>query len=124
MGKYIMVVLGGGLGSLARYILGTAIMSRFGGKFPLGTMIISVAGSFAIGVMMRLFTERFQPHPYWRFVLVIGFLGGYTTFSSFEYESFRAVREGGSMLGLLNIVGSVVLGFAAVWAGAVLAARR
>lgn len=124
MGKYIMVVLGGGLGSLARYILGTAIMSRFGGKFPLGTMIINVTGSFAIGVLMTLFTERFQPHPYWRFVLVIGFLGGYTTFSSFEYESFRAVREGGSMLGLLNIVGSVVLGFAAVWAGAVLAARR
>jgi CrcB protein len=119
-----MVVLGGGLGSLARYILGTAIMSRFGGKFPLGTMIINVTGSFAIGVLMTLFTERFQPHPYWRFVLVIGFLGGYTTFSSFEYESFRAVREGGSMLGLLNIVGSVVLGFAAVWAGAVLAARR
>ena len=119
-----MVVLGGGLGSLARYVLGTAIMSRFGGKFPLGTLIINVTGSFAIGVLMTVFTERFQPHPYWRLVLVIGFLGGYTTFSSFEYESFRAVREGGSMLGLLNIIGSVALGFAAVWAGAVLAARR
>ena len=119
-----MVVLGGGLGSLARYILGTAIMSRFGGKFPLGTMIINVTGSFAIGVLMTLFTERFQPHPYWRFVLVIGFLGGYTTFSSFEYESLRTVREGGSVLGLMNMIGSVALGFAAVWAGAVLAARR
>jgi CrcB protein len=124
LGKYIMVVLGGGMGSLARYVLGTAIMSRFGGKFPLGTMIINVTGSFAIGVLMTLLTERFQPHPYWRFVLVIGFLGGYTTFSSFEYESLRAVREGGSILGLLNLVGSVALGFAAVWAGAVLAVRR
>jgi CrcB protein len=81
--KYVTVVLGGGLGSLARYLLGTAIMSRLGGKFPLGTMIINVSGSFAIGVLMTLLTERLQPHPYWRLILVIGFLGGYTTFSSF-----------------------------------------
>jgi fluoride exporter len=119
-----MVVLGGGFGSLLRYVLGTAIMSRFGGKFPLGTMIINVTGSFAIGALMTLLTERLQPHPYWRFLLVIGFLGGYTTFSSFEYESLRTVREGGVILGLLNMIGSVLLGFAAVWAGAVLVARR
>ncbi len=124
MVKYFMVMLGGAVGSLARYVLGTAIMSRFGSKFPLGTMIINVTGSFAIGVLMTLLTERRQPHPYWRLVLVIGFLGGYTTFSSFEYESLRAVRDGGLIPGLFNVVGSVVLGFAAVWAGAVLAARR
>jgi CrcB protein len=119
-----MVVLGGGLGSLLRYVLGTAIMGRFGGKFPLGTMIINVTGSFAIGALMTLLTERLQPHPYWRFLLVIGFLGGYTTFSSFEYESFRTVREGGMIPGLFNMIGSVLLGFAAVWAGAALVARR
>ena len=124
MGKYIIVILGGGVGSLARYVLGTAIMSRFGGKFPLGTMVINVTGSFAIGVLMTLVTERLQLHPYWRLGLVIGFLGGYTTFSSFEYESLEAVREGGLIPGLFNMVGSVVLGFVAVWAGAVLAARR
>ncbi len=124
MGKYIIVVLGGGFGSLARYLLGTAIMSRFGGKFPLGTMIINVSGSFAIGVLMTLFTERLEPHPYWRLALVIGFLGGYTTFSSFEYESLRAIRDGGLMPGFLNMAASVVLGFAAVWAGAVVAARH
>jgi CrcB protein len=124
LGKYIIVVLGGGVGSLARYVLGTAIMSRFGGKFPLGTMVINVTGSFAIGVLMTLVTERLQLHPYWRLGLVIGFLGGYTTFSSLEYESLRAVREGGLIPGLFNMVGSVVLGFVAVWAGAVLAARR
>ena len=124
MGKYIVVALGGGIGSLARYLLGTAVMSRFGGRFPLGTLVINVTGSFAIGVLMTLLTERFQPHPYWRLILVIGFLGGYTTFSSFEYESLRAIREGGLTLGLLNMIGSVALGFAAVWAGAILAARR
>lgn len=124
MGKYFLIILGGGIGSLARYLLGTAIMSRFGGKFPLGTLVINVSGSFAIGVLMTLLTERFQPHPYWRLVLVIGFLGGYTTFSSFEYETLRAVRDGGLVPALLNIIGSVALGFAAVWAGAVLAARH
>ncbi len=124
MNKYLIVVLGGGLGSLVRYLLGTAIMSRFGGKFPLGTLIINVTGSFAIGVLMTLLTERGQPHPYWRLALVIGFLGGYTTFSSFEWETLTAVRDGGFLPALLNVVGSVALGFAAVWAGATLAARH
>ncbi len=124
MGKYIIVVAGGGLGSLVRYVLSTAIMSRFGGKFPLGTLIINVTGSFAIGALMALFTERLAPHPYWRLTLVIGFLGGYTTFSSFEYESLQALREGSPVPALVNMIGSVVLGLAAVWAGAALAARH
>jgi CrcB protein len=71
---------------------------------------------------MTLLTER-QPHPYWRLVLVVGFLGGYTTFSSFEWETYAAVRGGGFWIGLANVVGSVVLGYAAVWLGAVLARR-
>jgi len=99
-------------------------MSRFGPKFPLGTMIINVTGSFAAGVLMTLLTERLEPHPYWRIFLVIGFLGGYTTFSGFEYESLQAMRDGGLLPGLLNLFGVVALGFAAVWAGVLTAARR
>ena len=100
---------------------GLAIMSRFGGRFPLGTMAINVSGSFLIGLLMVLFTERFQPHPNYRLLLVVGFLGGYTTFSSFEYETLALMRGGGVWLGLINVVGSVVLGFVAVWLGALLA---
>jgi CrcB protein len=118
-----MVMVGGGVGSLVRYVAGTAIMNRFGGRFPLGTLVINVTGSFLIGVLMTLITG-FRPHPNWRFLLVIGFLGGYTTFSSFEYESFRAVQDGAPWIGLLNVIGSVVFGFLAVWLGAVLAGRR
>jgi CrcB protein len=118
-----MVLLGGGAGSLARYVAGTAIMNRFGARFPLGTMVINVTGSFVIGLLMTLFSERFV-HPNWRLLLVVGFLGGYTTFSSFEYESFRLAREGGMWLAFLNVAGSVILGFAAVWLGASLAARK
>jgi fluoride exporter len=114
-----MVLFGGGVGSLARYLVGTEIAQRVGGRFPLGTMVINVTGSFLIGLVMTLLTQRL-PHPNWRLLLVVGFLGGYTTFSSFEYETFQTVQGGGAWIGLLNVVGSVVLGYIAVWLGAAL----
>lgn len=122
--RYLLVMLGGATGSLARYAAGGAIMARFGGRFPLGTLIVNVTGSFLVGLLMTLFTERFQAHPYWRLLLVVGFLGGYTTFSSFEYETYSAISSGGPRIGLLNVVASVALGYAAVWLGSVLMARR
>ena len=87
MGGYLVVLAGAGLGGLARYIAGTWIMARYGGRFPLGTFVINVSGSFLIGVLMTLLTERLQPHPQWRLFLVVGILGGYTTFSSFASNS-------------------------------------
>jgi len=122
--RYMVVLAGAGLGGLARYVLGTWIMAKYGGRFPLGTFLINVSGAFLIGVLMTLLTERWQPHPNWRLFLVVGVLGGYTTFSSFEYETLQAVRDGERWIGLLYVAGSVVLGYMAVWLGAVLAARR
>ena len=119
-----MVLFGGGTGALARYVLGTAIAARIGGRFPLGTLVINVSGSFLIGLLMTLLTERLQPHPNWRLLLVVGFLGGYTTFSTFEYETLRAVQDGGKWIGLLNVLGSVVLGYVAVWIGAAIVGRQ
>ena len=124
MDRYLMVLVGGGVGALARYVLGTEIAARVGGRFPLGTLVINVTGSFLIGLLMTLFTERFQPHPNWRLLLVVGVLGGYTTFSTFEYETFRAVQEGSKWIGMLNAVGSVVLGYIAVWLGAAIIGRQ
>ncbi|HTP87249.1 MAG TPA: fluoride efflux transporter CrcB [Candidatus Acidoferrales bacterium] len=121
--KYAIVVMGGGVGSLARYLAGTAVTARLGARFPIGTMVVNVTGCFLIGLIMTLLTERWQPHPNWRLGLVVGFLGGYTTFSSFEWETFAAVRGGGFWIGLANIAGSVTLGYAAVWLGAMLARR-
>ena len=121
--KYLLILLGGGVGSLARYVVGSVIATRFGTRFPAGTMVVNVTGCFLIGLIMTLLTERLQPHPHWRLALVVGFLGGYTTFSSFEWETYSAVREGGLWIGLANIVGSVTLGYAAVWLGALLARR-
>jgi CrcB protein len=119
-----MVMLGGGAGSLARYLVGIAIMNRVGGRFPLGTAFVNITGSFLIGFLMTLLTERLSPHPNWRLLLIVGFLGGYTTFSSFEWETFGLVRDGGRWLGLLNVAGSVLLGYLAVWLGVVIVGKR
>ncbi|MGA3260558.1 MAG: fluoride efflux transporter CrcB [Bryobacteraceae bacterium] len=121
--RYLLVLAGGGTGALARYVAASAIMTRFGGKFPLGTLAINVTGSFLIGFLMTMLTERFQLDPQWRLLLVVGFLGGYTTFSSFEWETYTSVRDGALWAGMLNIVSSVVLGYMAVWFGAMLARR-
>ena len=115
--KYLLVLFGGGVGALARYIVGTAIAERVGTRFPsAGTMVINMTGSFLIGFLMAVLTRRLA-HPNWRLLLVVGFLGGYTTFSSFEYETLQAVESGAMWMGLLNVVGSVVFGYLAVWIG-------
>jgi len=121
--RYLLVVIGGGTGALARYVAASAIMTRFGGKFPLGTLVINVTGSFLIGFLMTILTERFKLDPNWRLLLVVGFLGGYTTFSSFEWETYSSVREGGLWTGMLNVVSSVMLGYVAVTLGSMLARR-
>ncbi len=124
MDKYLVVLAGAGLGGLARYVAGTWIMAKYGGRFPLGTFVINITGAFLIGVLMTVLTERFHPHPNWRLFVVVGILGGYTTFSSFEYETYQAVRDGERWLGLLYVGGSVVLGYLGVWLGSVLAGGR
>jgi fluoride exporter len=122
--KYLLILFGGGVGSLSRYLLTTAIVTRYGMRFPIvGTMTINVTGSFLIGLLLTLITERFGVNSNLRPLLVIGFLGGYTTFSSFEWETYSAIRAGGFWVGIFNVVGSVTLGYAAVWLGAMLARR-
>jgi CrcB protein len=121
--KYLLILTGGGIGSLARYIVANTIATRMGAKFPWGTMVVNVTGCFLIGLIMAMLTERAHLNPNWRFALVVGFLGGYTTFSSFEWETYSAIRDGGFWIGLANIIGSVTLGYAAVWVGALFARR-
>jgi len=123
LSRYLLVVIGGGTGALARYVAASAIMTRFGGKFPLGTLVINVTGSFLIGFLMTGLTERWQVDPRWRLLLVVGFLGGYTTFSSFEWETYSAARDGEVFLAMINVAASVMLGYAAVWLGSVLGRR-
>jgi len=117
--KYLMVGLGGCLGSILRFWLGSYVGGRLGSRFPYGTFVINVTGSFLIGMILTILAEKTQWSPNWRYLIPIGFIGGYTTFSTFEYETFRLVQDGQMVTAMLNVVGSVVIGFAGVWAGMV-----
>jgi fluoride exporter len=115
--KYVMVGIGGCLGSILRFWLGNYVGSKMGTRFPYGTFVINISGSFLIGLVFAFLTERSQWSPYWRYLIPIGFIGGYTTFSSFEFETLRTIQEGQFGIGLLYMTSSVVLGLAAAWGG-------
>lgn len=121
MMNYIVVFAGGGIGSVARYMLATWIGQRWGRSFPFGTFIVNVSGSFLIGLLMTLMAERFLENPEWRLLIVVGGLGGYTTFSTFEYETGKLMADGELIYAALNIVLSVIAGFAALKLGEVIA---
>jgi len=111
------------MGGVARYAVGNLVMQRFPIRFPIGTFVVNVTGCFLIGLLMTWFTERGEPHPGARLLLVTGVLGGYTTFSSFAWESFSAVEGRNFWIGMGNLAGSVIAGYLAVWCGAWLARR-
>jgi len=118
-----VVMLGAAMGGVARYALGSAIGWKFGGRLPLGTIIVNITGCFLIGLIATMLSERPDVHPNWRLFLVVGILGGYTTFSSFGWETYESVRGGNALFGLINVIVSVAAGYLAVWCGALLAKR-
>ena len=119
--KYLVIGAGGFTGAIARFAVATWIGQRWGRSFPLGTFAINVSGSFLIGLLMYLLTEKLMVNPQWRLFLVVGFLGAYTTFSTFEYETGKLVKDGEWILATLNVVGSVIAGFIALKTGEILA---
>src|SRR5580692_8636604 len=114
-----MVGVGGCLGSILRFWLGSYIGNKMGTRFPYGTFVINVTGSFLVGLVFALLTVKTQWSPNWRYLIPIGFIGGYTTFSAFEYETLRLFQDGQPVTAMLNITLSVVIGFVAVWIGVV-----
>lgn len=120
MDRYVMIAVGGALGALARYQLAAMIQTRIPVGFPWGTFVVNISGCLVMGIAMTLLTDRLVVHPNWRFLIPIGFIGAYTTFSTFEYETFRAVTEGAWVVGGLNVVASVIAGYLALWLGVVL----
>ena len=117
----IVIAIGGALGALSRYGLGLWISNKWNQGFPLGTFIINITGAFLLGFLNILFVERLTLSPLWRLGIGIGFLGAYTTFSTFGYEVIMLL-EGGSLLtaGLYTLL-SVVVGFTGVALGVGLA---
>jgi CrcB protein len=111
------------MGTIARYWLQGAVQRISGTTFPYGTLAVNVLGSFLVGLMATLMLERFAASPLWRSALLIGFCGGFTTFSALAYESLELARTGDPARGALNLAAHVVLGMAAVWAGYAAATR-
>lgn len=115
--KWILIASGGAIGSLARYWMQGAVYSVTGLVFPLGTMLVNILGCFAIGLLYATFSGPFPIRDEIRIGLLVGVLGGFTTFSAFGLETILMAREGRPWLALLNVVLSCVLGLLAVWCG-------
>ncbi|MBV9272174.1 MAG: fluoride efflux transporter CrcB [Candidatus Eremiobacteraeota bacterium] len=116
-----VVLLGGGIGSIARYAVGYWMTQRFGAGLPLGTFAVNMSGCLIIGLVGELAqTRAWGVTPLVRIFLMVGVLGGYTTFSSFAYELFTMTSERFPLAALIYASASVVLGFAAAYAGVVL----
>lgn len=108
------------MGANARYWLGGWVAEKLGAYFPYGTLIINISGSFILGFFLTVIGERFIVDPAWRLLIAIGFLGSYTTFSTYTYESTLLLLSGQHWLGMLNLLGSTLLGTLAAIAGILL----
>jgi CrcB protein len=121
--KALLISLGAVVGANARYWTSEFFNKRFSTSFPLGTFVINILGSFALGLIMSLSTERLPIDSKLKLLLTVGFLGAYTTFSTYSYESLTLVMSGQIMRGIINLLGSSVLGGVAAGVGVWLATR-
>jgi fluoride exporter len=119
--KYFWIALGGALGSLARFWVGTAVASRMGIKFPYGTLIVNLTACVIIGFSITYLGRRADLNPAWRYLIPVGFVGAYSTFSTYEWETLSTLRSGAFFLAAVYAVGSLILGLVAVWGGSLLA---
>jgi len=119
--KYLLIALGGAAGSIARYWVGSTVSGRIGTKFPYGTFVINITACVIIGFALTFLSKRADLSPAWRYLIPIGFIGAYSTFSTYEWETLSTLRSGAFFLAALYAVGSLLLGLVAVWGGAVLA---
>jgi fluoride exporter len=117
------VAAGGAIGAIARYAVTLAVAGFWKRDFPLATLLINVSGCFILGFFATFAAERAAIDPLWRLLIATGFVGAYTTFSTFEYETERLTESGALMWGTLNIITSVLVGFLAVRLGVLLARR-
>jgi CrcB protein len=119
--KYLLIAAGGALGSVARYWVGSTISGRAGTKFPFGTFVINITACLIIGFSLTYLSKRVELSPAWRYFIPIGFVGAYSTFSTYEWETLSTLRAGAFALAAIYALGSLILGLAAVWCGALLA---
>ena len=121
MQKYFYIAVGGALGSLARYGLGVLVTDRMGAKFPYGTFLINLTACFIIGFSLAFLGRRTDLSAAWRFLIPVGFVGAYSTFSTFEWETFAKLQSGSFGIASLYVASSILAGLFAVWCGVLFA---
>ena len=119
----ILVGLGGFLGAIARFVVGNVIAGRWGTSWPFGTFVINVSGCFMIAFFVTLTSERIAINEGWRYLFPVGFVGAYTTFSTYEFETMRLIESGAWMRAASYVLSSTLVGLAAVFIAAWIARR-
>ena len=121
MQKYLFIALGGALGAIARYWVGSSVAGRMGSKFPYGTLLVNLTACVILGFSLTWLGRRTEVNPAWRFVIPVGFIGAYSTFSTFEWETFSSLQSGAFLLSSVYVAASLLLGLIAIWVGVLLA---
>jgi len=120
MRALLFVGIGGGLGSILRYVISLFIGRHVPIVFPLGTLIVNISGCFLIGVFYSILARHTDFNSEWRLLLITGICGGYTTFSTFSYDGVILLKQGSNLSFMLYVLSSVVIGLLATFAGVAL----
>lgn len=116
--KYLLIAIGGALGSIARYWVGAELSNRLGLRFPYGTFVINLSACFVIGLTLTFLGRRMGMSAAWRYLIPVGFIGAYSTFSTYEWETLVSLRTGAFATAAFYALGSLVLGLVSTWLGA------
>lgn len=119
--KYLLIALGGSLGSVTRVWVGSVVAERLGTRFPYGTFVVNLTACLIIGFSLEFLDKHVGLSPEWRYLIPTGFIGAYSTFSTFEWETFSRLQIGDLPISVLYVVASVLLGLVGVWCGVMLA---
>ena len=115
--RYLLIAFGGAAGAMLRYFVGVVAAERFGQRFPVGTLSINLSACFMIGFVLEYLNHQIGPNPFWRYTFAIGFIGAFSTFSTFEWETWSDLKNGAFWVGIVYVAVSLVAGLIAVSIG-------